>query len=177
MHDGIGKQIAGFRGVFFSVHNTVALKQKATRIQFYMHDIVGGPQPTAVRVAGRSNFTGQDSIAAMFGSISVMDNPLTATPSMNSTLVGRAQGIYAMSSQEKELSLLMTLTYAFTTGPYSGSTFSVVGRNPVMKEVREMPVVGGTGKFRLARGYCLARTYSMTQMEAVIGYNVTLLHY
>ncbi|TYG90802.1 hypothetical protein ES288_A12G211600v1 [Gossypium darwinii] len=149
-----------------AVHNTVALKQKTTRIQFYMHDIVGGPQPTAVH-----------SIAAMFGSISVMDNPLTATPSMNSTLVGRAQGIYAMSSQEKELSLLMTLTYAFTTGPYNGSTFSVVGRNPVMKEVREMPVVGGTGKFRLARGYCLARTYSMTQMEAVIGYNVTLLHY
>lgn len=159
------------------VHNTVALKQKATRIQFYMHDIVGGPQPTAVRVAGRSNFTGQDLIASMFGSIFVMDNPLTATPSMNSTLVGRAQGIYVMSSQEKELSLLMTLTYAFTAGPYNGSTFSVVGRNPAMEEVREMPIVGGTGKFRLARGYCLARTYSMTQTAAVIGYNVTLLHY
>ncbi|KAG8475824.1 hypothetical protein CXB51_032730 [Gossypium anomalum] len=173
----LASKLLVFVAFSLAVHNTVGLKQKATQIQFYMHDIVGGPQPTAVRVAGRSNFTGQDSMAAMFGSISVMDNPLTATPSMNSTLVGRAQGIYAMSSQEKEFSLLMTLTYAFTTGPYNGSTFSVVGRNPVMKEVREMPVVGGTGKFRLARGYCLARTYSITQMEAVIGYNVTLLHY
>ncbi|XVF49905.1 hypothetical protein PTKIN_Ptkin04bG0053500 [Pterospermum kingtungense] len=160
-----------------AVYDTDAMKQKVTRIQFYMHDIVGGPKPTAVRVAGRSNFTGQDPIAATFGSISVIDNPLTVTPNINSTLVGRAQGIYAMSSLENEFSLLMTLTYAFTSGPYNGSTFSVLGRNPVMKEVREMPVVGGTGKFRLARGYCLARTYSMNQMDAVIGYNVTLLLY
>ncbi|XWS51263.1 hypothetical protein CRYUN_Cryun12cG0161700 [Craigia yunnanensis] len=160
-----------------AVNNTDALKQKVTQIQFYMHDIVGGPEPTAVRVAGRSNFTGQDPIAAMFGSVFVMDNPLTVTPNINSTLVGRAQGIYAMSSQENESSLLMTLTYAFTSGSYNDSTFSVLGRNPVMSEVREMPVVGGTGKFRLARGYCLARTYSMKGMDAVIGYNVTLLHY
>ncbi|KAK6276092.1 hypothetical protein POUND7_005801 [Theobroma cacao] len=159
-----------------AAYNTDALKQKVTRIQFYMHDIVGGPEPTAVRVASRSNFTGQDPIAATFGSIVMMDNPLTVTPNINSTLVGRAQGMYAMSSQQKEFSLLMTLTYAFTSGPYNGSTFSVLGRNPVMNEVREMPVVGGTGKFRLARGYCLARSYSMKEMDAVIGYNVTLLH-
>ncbi|XVE56764.1 hypothetical protein DITRI_Ditri04bG0037000 [Diplodiscus trichospermus] len=159
-----------------AVSNTDALKQKVTRIQFYMHDIVGGPEPTAVRVAGRSNFTGRDPIASMFGSISVMDNPLTVTPNINSTLIGRAQGLYAMSSQENELSLLISLTVAFSSGPYNGSTFSVLGRNPVMNDVREMPVVGGTGKFRLARGYCLARTFSMNQMDAVIGYNVTLLH-
>ena len=71
----------------------------------------------------------------------------------------------------------MTLTYGFISGPYNGSSFSVVGRNPVMNEVREMPIVGGTGIFRLARGYCFARTYSMYQMDAVIGYNVTILHY
>ncbi|XVF11736.1 hypothetical protein REPUB_Repub08aG0053400 [Reevesia pubescens] len=160
-----------------AVYNTDALKEKVTRIQFYMHDIVRGPKPTAVRVAGRSNYSGRDPIAAMFGSISVLDNRLTVTPNINSTLVGRAQGIYAMSSQENELSLLMTLTYALTSGPHNGSTFSVLGRNPIMNELREMPVVGGTGKFRLARGYCLARTYSRKERNAVIGYNVTLLHY
>ncbi|XP_039051938.1 dirigent protein 15-like [Hibiscus syriacus] len=106
-----------------AVYNAVALKQKVTRIQFYMHDIVGGPHPTVVRVAERSNFTGQDPMEAAFGSISVIDNPLTVTPNRNSTLLGRAQGIYAMSSLEKEWSLLMTLTYAFTAGPYNGSTF------------------------------------------------------
>uniref|UniRef100_A0A2N9J8S7 Dirigent protein n=1 Tax=Fagus sylvatica TaxID=28930 RepID=A0A2N9J8S7_FAGSY len=162
----------------FASYTTEALKSKTTRTQFYMHDIVGGPNPTAIRVAGRlSNYTGSDPIAAMFGSISVMDNPLTVTPNPNSTVIGRAQGIYAMSSQHDEFSLLMTLTIKFISGAYNGSSFSVVGRNPVMNEVREMPIVGGTGIFRLARGYCFARTYSMDQMDAVIGYNVTLLHY
>lgn len=163
--------------VLASLATTEALKQKVTRIQFYMHDVPSGPNPTAVRVAGRSNFSSSDPIAASFGSIYVMDNPLTVMPDPNSTVLGRAQGIYAMSSQHDEFSLLMTLTYGFISGPYNGSTFSVVGRNPVMREVREMPIVGGTGIFRLARGYCFAQTRSMNGMDAVIGYNVTVMHY
>ena len=157
---------------------TKARKKKLTRLQFYMHDIVSGLNATAVRVAGRlSNYTCSDPIAAMFGSVSVMDNPLTETPEPNSTLIGRAQGVYATASQHDEFSLLMTVTYSFTRGRFNGSSLSVVGRNPIMSEVREMPVVGGTRDFRLARGYCFARTYSMDQMDAVIGYNVTVLHY
>ncbi|KAH7852168.1 hypothetical protein Vadar_021358 [Vaccinium darrowii] len=121
-----------------------AKKAKVTHIEFYMHDIVGGSNPTAVWVAGRaSNFSSSDPIASMFGSIFVMDNPLTATPDLNSTLMGRAQGIYAMSSQHDEFSLLMTLTYNFISEAYNGSSFSVVGQNLVMREVREMPIVGG----------------------------------
>ena len=78
---------------------TEARKQKLTRLQFYMHDIESGPNATAVRVTGRlSNYTGSDPIAAMFGSVSVMDNPLTETPEPNSTLIGRAQGVYATTS-------------------------------------------------------------------------------
>ncbi|KAJ6947749.1 dirigent protein 23-like [Populus alba x Populus x berolinensis] len=125
-----------------------------------MHDVISGPNPTAVRVAGPPNAT-----AVMFGSIYMMDNPLTVTPDPNSTVVGRAQGIYGMSSQN-EFSLLMSLTVGF-----------ISGRNPIMSEVREMPVVGGTGIFRLARGYCLAKTHSTVGFDAIIGYNVTLLHY
>ncbi|KAF8399663.1 hypothetical protein HHK36_015534 [Tetracentron sinense] len=167
-----------FIALLGSLCTTEALKSKVTNVQFYMHDIVGGPNPTAVRVAGRpSNFSGSDPIAAMFGSIYVIDNPLTVTPNPNSTVMGRAQGIYAMASQHDEFSLLMTLTYEFISGPYNGSSFSVVGRNPVMRAVREMPIIGGTGIFRLARGYCFASTHSMDEMDAVIGYNVTLIHY
>lgn len=163
--------------ILVAVRSIEALNPNVTRIQFYMHDIVSGPNATAIQVAGRrTNYTGSDPIAAMFGSVFMMDNPLTLTPELNSTLLGRAQGIYAMSSQQNEFSLLMTLTFAMTGGPYNGSSFSVVGRNPIMNEVREMPVVGGTGIFRLVRGYCLARTFSFREMDAVIGYNVTLIH-
>nr|DAD32026.1 TPA_asm: hypothetical protein HUJ06_010877 [Nelumbo nucifera] len=67
-----------------------------------------------------------------------MDNPLIATPDINSTLMGRAQGLYAMFSQQN-------------------NSLSVVGRNPILNEVREMPIVKGTGVFRIACGYCLAK--------------------
>ncbi|CAL5441998.1 unnamed protein product [Camellia sinensis] len=66
---------------------------------FYMHDTVGGSNLSAVRVAGRSNFTGSNPIAAMFGSIYMMDNPLTVTPALNSTVMGRAQG-FMCSTEE-----------------------------------------------------------------------------
>ncbi|KAI3762715.1 hypothetical protein L1987_53156 [Smallanthus sonchifolius] len=156
-----------------------ARKRNATHIQFYMHDAPSGSNPSAVRVAGQpTNSTGSE-MGAMFGfgSIYVMDNSLTATPDANSTLIGRAQGLYAMSSQENELSLLMTLTYNFVSGIYNGSSLSIVGQNPVMNEVREMPVVGGTRVFRLARGFALAKTHSMDQVTAVIEYNVTVIPY
>ncbi|CAN0922741.1 Dirigent protein 3 [Linum grandiflorum] len=102
----------------------------------------------------------------MFGSIHMFDNPLTVEPNWNSTIVARAQGFYGMASQQDEFALLMSFTVGF-----------VAGRNPIMSAVREMPVVGGTGGFRMARGYCLASTRSLDQMDAVIGYNVTLFHY
>ncbi|MQL91623.1 hypothetical protein Taro_024245 [Colocasia esculenta] len=149
----------------------------ATTLQFYMHD---RPGDTAVRVAPATplNFSGDPSggVAAMFGSVYVMDNPLTAAPGANSTLLGRAQGIYAMASREDEFGLLMVLTYSFVRGPFNGSSFSVVGRNPIQQPVREMPIVGGTGAFRLARGYCMARTQAADGMDAVVAYNATIFH-
>ncbi|CAH1442930.1 unnamed protein product [Lactuca virosa] len=154
-----------------------ARKRNTTHIQFYMHDTPTGPNPSAVRVAGQPINATDSNMGAMFGfgSIYIMDNALTATPDINSTLIGRAQGLYAMSSQENEVSLLMTLTYNFVSGVYNGSSVSVVGRNPIMDEVREMPVVGGTGVFRLARGFAIAKTHSMNQVDAIVGYNVTII--
>ncbi|CAN1151668.1 Dirigent protein 23 [Linum perenne] len=158
-------------------------QQRVTRVQFYMHDVVSGPNATAIRVAGQNSTTSaaansSDPVGAMFGSIHMFDNPLTVDPSWNSTVVARAQGFYGMASQEDEFALLMSFTVGFVDGgPYNGSTFSVLGRNAIMNAVREMPVVGGTGVFRMARGYCLASTRSLDRMDAVIGYNVTLFHY
>lgn len=103
-----------------SLNTLEAMKPKFSNLQFYMHDIVGGPNATAMRVAPSQplNFSGTNLIASMFGSIYVIDDPLTATPDPKSKLLGRAQGIYAMSSLGDEFSLLMTLTYSFIRGPY-----------------------------------------------------------
>ena len=108
----------------------------------------------------------------------MMDDPLTVGPEPDSKQVGRAQGIYASSSLN-ELGFLMVLNYAFTEGKYNGSTLSILGRNPPLSAVREMPVVGGSGLFRFARGYAQARTHfiDLKTGDAVVEYNVYVLHY
>ncbi|CAN1133721.1 Dirigent protein 20 [Linum perenne] len=150
-------------------HSTKPTREKLTHLKFYFHDIVSGPNPTALPVV-RSESTNASSSA--FGLVVMMDNPLT------SKLVGRAQGIYASASQS-ELSFLMVLNFAFKEGKYNGSNLSVLGRNNPFSGVREMPVVGGSGAFRFARGYAQARTHwiDLKSGDAVVEYNVYVFHY
>eukprot|EP01018_Ginkgo_biloba_P024159 Gb_27541 [translate_table: standard] len=153
-------------------------KEKVTHLQFYMHDIVLGKNATAVKVApgNSSDFSASAVEGSLFGSVFVIDDPLSETPDRNSKLVGRAQGLYALSSQG-EVSLLMALTYSMESGKFKGSTLSVVGKNMVFQKQREMPIVGGSGRFRMARGYAFAQTHSSQGPDAIIGYNVTVFHY
>ncbi|XP_049400779.1 dirigent protein 22-like [Solanum stenotomum] len=150
-------------------------KQMVTKFRFYFHDIVSGKNPTAVQIA-QSNMTAKSPTA--FGFVTMIDDPLTVGPEPNSTIVGRAQGIYG-SADQNEVALLMTLNFVFTTGKYNGSTLSVLGRNPVFHQHREMPIVGGSGVFRLAQGIAAAKTYSLntTNGDAIVEYNVIVLHY
>lgn len=148
-------------------------KQKLSHLHFFFHDVTGGPNQTAVQVVAAP---AANKSPSGFGAVVVIDDPLTEHPEGTSKVVGRAQGIYAYASQT-ELGLLMTLNFVFTQGEYNGSTISVLGRNTVFSTVREMPVVGGSGLFRFARGYAQARTHSMTEFEAIVEYNVYLFHY
>ncbi|KAI5388063.1 dirigent protein 23 [Lathyrus oleraceus] len=150
-------------------------QETQTNLQFYFHDTVSGKNPSVVKVAEPVDKS--KPFVTQFGSIWMADDPLTETSDPKSKLVGRAQGIYASSCQQ-EPGLLMSLSYSFVDGPYNGSTFALVGKNSVMNPVREMPVVGGTGLFRMARGYAIAKThmYNLTTGDAIVGYNVTLVH-
>ncbi|XP_073051420.1 dirigent protein 22-like [Primulina eburnea] len=150
-------------------------RQKLSHIHFYFHDIVSGPNPTAVRVA-ESAVT--NSSVTNFGFVVMMDDPLTIGPEMSSKIVGRAQGIYA-SADLNNFGLLMVLNYYFTEGEFNGSTLSVLGRNAVFSGLREMPVVGGSGVFRFARGYAQARTHTfdLKTGDTVVEYNVSVFHY
>lgn len=73
----------------------------------------------------------------------------------------------------------MAMNFAFTEGKYNGSSITVMGRNPVFSKVREMPIVGGSGLFRFARGYVQAKTqrFDPTNGDATVEYNVYVLHY
>uniref|UniRef100_A0A803QPE0 Dirigent protein n=1 Tax=Cannabis sativa TaxID=3483 RepID=A0A803QPE0_CANSA len=78
-----------------------------------------------------------------------------------------------------DVGLLMSLNYVFTEGKYNGSCLSILGHNSILSALREMPVVGGTGLFRFARGYALAKTYMVnaTSHDAIVEYDVYVLHF
>ncbi|XP_027070165.2 dirigent protein 22-like [Coffea arabica] len=149
-------------------------EEKLSHFRFFWHDILSGKTPTSITVVPppkNNSFTA-------FGLVNMIDNPLTLGPELSSKMVGRAQGFYASASQE-EIGLLMTMNFAFIQGKYYGSTITVVGRNPASNMVREMPVIGGSGLFRYARGYALATTYTFDPKsgDAVVEYNVYVMHY
>lgn len=146
--------------------------QKTSHLHFYFHDILSGKNPSAIKIIS----PGGDGIYG-FGKTFMCDDALTTGPNASTEVVGRAQGMYAIASQG-ELALLMVMNFEFTQGKYNGSGISILGRNPV-KDVREMPIVGGTGLFRFARGYALAHTYwfDVKHGDAIVEYNVFVQHY
>ncbi|ESW34350.1 hypothetical protein PHAVU_001G145000 [Phaseolus vulgaris] len=150
-------------------------KEKLSHLHFFFHDIVSGPNPTAVRVAEAAS---TNSSSTLFGFIAMIDDPLTVGPEPGSKLVGKAQGVYGSAAQY-ELDLLMVMNFVFTEGKYNGSTLSLLGRNAVFSTVREMPIIGGSRAFRFARGYAQAKTHTFDTKtgDAVVEYNVYVFHY
>ncbi|KAJ4963002.1 hypothetical protein NE237_022941 [Protea cynaroides] len=150
-------------------------EEKATELHFYFHDTVSGKQPSAVRVAQAAD---SDKSPTFFGVVMMADDPLTENPEPTSKLVGRAQGLYGSAGQE-ELGLIMALNFGFIDGVYNGSSLSILGLNPALHPVRELPIVGGTGVFKRARGTAIAKTYRFdaTTGDAIVEYNVTAYHY
>ncbi|KAF3789171.1 Dirigent protein 21 [Nymphaea thermarum] len=147
------------------------LKEKVTGLHFYVHNMICGPTRTVMPVAGPMTEPG-------FGSVFVMNDPLTQGPELNSKLLGRAQGLYAFV-EDKGMSMVTAVNYVFLEGMYKGSSLSIMGRSDALDGVRELPVVGGSGLFRLARGYALAKTLllNLTNGNTIIEYDVFVIHY
>ncbi|OMO92817.1 Plant disease resistance response protein [Corchorus olitorius] len=152
-------------------------KEKVTKLHFFFHDRFAGEQNlTAVRVA-RASVT--DTSATQFGLVSIMDDPLTEGFEPTSKEIGRAQGLYAFSGRD-EMSMLMAMNLVFTTGDFNGSTLTILARNPAGPPYRELPIIGGSGVFRLARGVALAQMHEfnlVTTGYAIVEYDVVVIHY
>ncbi|KAL3642479.1 hypothetical protein CASFOL_013294 [Castilleja foliolosa] len=117
-------------------------KPKVTNIRLYLQDTFNSSQPRA------------------YGDVLAFQDPLTVGPNPNSTLLGRAQGTIAFTTHDASVDLHVSIAYIFTSGRYKGSTVVTVGRNDVTQSIREFPIVGGTGAFKLARGIVTGSTYS-----------------
>ncbi|XP_066161513.1 dirigent protein 21-like [Oryza sativa Japonica Group] len=125
-----------------------------THLHFYFYEKVSCPSPSAVTMVNPPDNTSN----TLFGMVVVLDDLLTVGPNSRSKPVGRAQGMY-VSSDQTWIGLLMATNIMLTTGPYNGSVITVLGSNHIVDDVREMPIVEGTGAFRFARGYVQAHTY------------------
>ncbi|ESQ34498.1 hypothetical protein EUTSA_v10008857mg [Eutrema salsugineum] len=147
--------------------------EKHTHLHFYFHDVISGDKPTAIRVT-KPTVTNSSAVSS-FGVVVIADNLLTEGPDRTSKEVGRGQGMYA-STDMNALTFTMVFNLVFTEGEFNGSTVAMYGRNSVMLEVREMPIIGGTGAFRFARGYAQAKNYKLDGLDAVVEYNVFILH-
>ncbi|XP_075518360.1 dirigent protein 4-like [Primulina tabacum] len=153
------------------------LQEKTTHLHFYLHDTLSGKSPTAIQIASPNTTKSKDD-PAPFGTLFAIDDPLTEGPELTSELIGNARGMYLSSSQDKFLTLAMYVDLGFTTGKFKGSSISVFSRNPITEKHRELAVVGGRGRFRMARGFIEVNTYFLntTNGDAILEYKVTLVH-
>ncbi|OEL36087.1 hypothetical protein BAE44_0002894 [Dichanthelium oligosanthes] len=156
---------------------STATSTTTTHLHFFMHDDYTGPHPTAARVvSGRSllptpssdgdrdNATADESTLSLlssprqFGDIVVLNNALTEGPGGDSPRVGTAQG-FAVRASEGGIVSHLTMHMVLDAGEHRGSSVTANGRIDMDARVRESVIIGGTGKFRFARGYMLSRNY------------------
>ncbi|KAK1276881.1 hypothetical protein QJS04_geneDACA001900 [Acorus gramineus] len=153
--------------------------EKLTQMTFYYQETNAAREPrdlTGIAAVPPVNWT-----TTNFGMVEVMDDPMTERADPSSKQLGRIQGMYVYASKE-EYSVLMVMNLVFMEGSgttYNGSTLSLVGKNSLLAEEREMSVVGGSGVFRLARGFVTLRTivFDRKTNNVIIQYNMTVLHY
>jgi len=156
----------------FAVLTLAADSNGTTHLSFFMHDITSGSNPTAVKVIkGPGSTLTAPTLGMTFGDTTVIDDPLTATSSPTSAELGRMQGIYMLASQSGA-ALMVCANLLLTSGAHNGSTLAVMGRDDTGEDVREIPVVGGTGTFRMATGYVLWKTSSMSGPDATVELDV-----
>ncbi|XP_041003108.1 dirigent protein 22-like [Juglans microcarpa x Juglans regia] len=147
-----------------------------TKLSLYAQDFsaFGSPNATVIPVAG---IAGKAWTFTQFGTLYVSDDTLTETADPKSLKVGQLQGMYITSGLDG-LNSHISVSVVFTSKAYNGSTLQLQGISKQFEAVREVSVVGGTGKFRLARGYATFETYflDIPTQYSVVRCNVTVLH-
>jgi hypothetical protein len=161
--------------IIYVAYTFPKLEPNQTNLVIYVHDHFTGEDSTAATIAGK---TGLTSSILHFGTVAIVDDPVTEGPTMDSKLIGRAQGAY-INSQLDGKALYMVFSVIFTAGEYRGSTLEIQGSDIFTTKEREFGIVSGTGYFRFVKGYGIMETEFMdlVNLRAILKLNVTVKHY
>ncbi|XP_047954013.1 dirigent protein 21-like [Salvia hispanica] len=139
-----------------------------TKLHFYVHNLDGGPKLPNNTVFLVANASITATSPTRFGHVDVFDDLVTAAPDIRSEQVARVQGTAAYAGLQS-FAIALNAHFYITSGEFNRSTLGVAAHITVMDRSREVPVIGGTGAFRLARGYCLSSIYSS---DFATGYSI-----
>jgi hypothetical protein len=106
---------------------------------------------------------------SFFGALVVFDDSMTTEPDPNSLEIGRGRGFYLFDANDNQgPAIQFVWTAQFNAGSYGpGTTLSFAGFDRTTDQIAEISIVGGTGKFRYAKGYADITTYSVAGFSAV----------
>ncbi|XP_042466993.1 pterocarpan synthase 1-like [Zingiber officinale] len=156
--------------LLFYIATSQAKHSITTHLHFFIHENVNSPNATAITVVNSTT-----SNPGGFGSIGIFDDELREGSSVDSKLIGRAQGM-APEVSLSEMAWLVLIDFVFTDGEYNGSSLMVVGR-ATFEGPTERSIIGGTGKFRMARGYTINKLLSGAPTGHVIAeYDAYIVH-
>ncbi|KAG6430401.1 hypothetical protein SASPL_108466 [Salvia splendens] len=99
---------------------------------------------------------GPDGLGLGFGTITVIDDYLTAAPEVGSQQVGKAQGVYVASSADGTTQM-MAFTAMMEGGEF-GDSINFFGVYRIGSSMSRLSVAGGTGKFKNACGFAEVRS-------------------
>ncbi|AES91976.1 putative plant disease resistance response protein [Medicago truncatula] len=161
--------------ILYVAYTFQKLEPNQTNMLFYIHDHFTGENTSAVTVAG---INGPNFNIQHFGTVAIIDDPVTEGPAMDSTLLGSAQGVY-VNSQLDSKAVYMVFSVIFTSGKYIGSTLEMQGYSLYTTKEREFGIVSGTGYFRFVKGYAVMETQSvdLATLRTTFKLNVTIKHY
>ncbi|CAI0626587.1 unnamed protein product [Linum tenue] len=153
---------------------------KITNLVVYVHNYFTGADASSITVAGKqkpaADAAGGFNIL-QFGTIAVVDDPVTEGPTAESKEIGRAQGSY-INSQFDGKGLYLFFSVIFTGGQFAGSTLEIQGSDIFVRKEREFGIVSGTGFFRFVEGFGIMETafIDVANLRAVLKLNLTVKH-
>ncbi|KAL2632216.1 hypothetical protein R1flu_016902 [Riccia fluitans] len=160
---------------------------------FYLHDNLITPTnrtafAVTVPVAKVDEWTLSDQSwlleinSSYFGTVVVLEDPLTLEPPLNSTQVGYARGMYVFDknlgaeNEHNGIEWLFTAIFNEESG-LANSTLCFKGWDYFPDSLlgnTEVAVCGGTGKFRLAKGFSKVSVAIIDAVSAALKFDVSV---